>query len=73
VLRSAVDAGYGVSLALTTLAPKGARLLPQKLLAPLPNVTLGLYAREGVVETGRELLLAHMIDMLQASPALAAA
>jgi len=71
VLRSAVDAGYGVSLAPTTLAPKGARLLPEALLAPLPDVTLGLYARDGAAEIGREPLVAHVIDLLQASPALA--
>jgi DNA-binding transcriptional LysR family regulator len=69
VLRSAVDAGYGVSLAPTTLAPKSARLLPEKLLAPLPGVTLGLYASEGA---GREPLLTRMIDLLETSPALGA-
>jgi len=71
VLRSAVDAGYGVSLAPTTLAPKSARLLPEAMLTPLPDVTLGLYAREGAAEVGREPLVAHMIDLLKASPALA--
>jgi DNA-binding transcriptional LysR family regulator len=69
VLRSAVDAGYGVSLAPTTLAPKSAQLLPETLLAPLPEITLGLYASEGA---GREPLLTRMIDLLQASPALGA-
>jgi DNA-binding transcriptional LysR family regulator len=73
VLRSAVDAGYGVSLAPTTLAPKGARLLPQASLAPLPDVTLGLYAREGAGGAGHEPLLTHMIDLLQSSTALCAA
>ncbi len=73
VLRSAIDAGYGVSLAPTTLAPKGARRLPHALLAPLPDVTLGLYAREGAGDTAGGPLLSRMIDMLQASPALAAA
>ena len=73
VLRSAVDAGCGVSLAPTTLAPKGARLLPDSLLGPLPEVTLGLYAREGADASVRATLLAHMIDLLEASPALAAA
>ncbi len=67
VLRSAVDAGYGVSLAPTSLAPKGARLLPDTLLAPLPDVTLGLYARDGAGGVGREPLLTHMIDLLQSS------
>jgi DNA-binding transcriptional LysR family regulator len=71
VLRSAVDAGYGVSLAPTTLAPKGAQLLSATMLAPLPDVTLGLYTRDGASETGREPLVAHMIDLLKASPALA--
>ncbi len=73
VLRSAVDAGYGVSLAPTSLTPKGARLLPQTLLAPLPDVTLGLYARDGEGGAGREALLTHMIDLLQTSTALCAA
>lgn len=73
VLRSAVDAGYGVSLAPTTLAPKGSRLLPGTTLAPLPDVTLALYARDGAGGVGREPLLAHMIDLLQTSPALGAA
>ncbi len=71
VLRSAVDAGYGVSLGPTRLVPKGAQLVPESLLAPLPDVTLGLYVREGAGGVG-EPLLAHMIDLLQASPALAA-
>ena len=73
VLRSAVDAGYGVSLAPRMLAPKGSRLLPEALLAPLPEVTLGLYARDGVGAAAHEPLLSHMIDLLQTSPALAAA
>ena len=68
VLRSAVDAGYGVSLAPVSLAPKGARRLPDTLLAPLPDVTLGLYASEGEAADGA--LVSRMIDMLQASPAL---
>lgn len=67
VLRSAVDAGYGVSLAPVSLAPKGARRVPDTLLAPLPDVTLGLYACEGEAADGP--LLARMIEMLQASPA----
>ncbi len=71
VLRSAVDAGYGVSLAPTVLAPKGARLVSQALLAPLPGVTLGLYARDGARVS--ESLVAHLIDLLQVSPACAAA
>jgi DNA-binding transcriptional LysR family regulator len=73
VLRSAVDAGYGVSLAPTSLAPKAARLLPETLLAPLPDVTLGLYARDRSAESAGEPLLSHMIALLQSSPALAAA
>lgn len=71
VLRGAVDAGYGVSLAPTTLAPKGAQLLSEAMLTPLPDVTLGLYARDGAAETGHEPLVAHMIDLLKAAPALA--
>ena len=70
VLRSAVDAGYGVSLAPRTLAPAGAWQLPQSLLTPLPEVTLGLFSRE---DGERQPLLSHMIDLLEASPALAAA
>jgi DNA-binding transcriptional LysR family regulator len=70
VLRSAVDAGYGVCLAPTPLAPKSARVLPEALLAPLPAVALGLYAREGDEGEGREPLLSHMIDILQTAPAL---
>ena len=45
-----------------TLAPKGSRLLPETLLAPLPDVTLGLYARDGGGAAAREPLLRHMID-----------
>lgn len=71
VLRSAVDAGYGVSVAPTTLAPKGARLLTDAMLTPLPDVTLGLYANEAAIEIGRPPLVDHMIDLLKASPALA--
>ena len=71
MLRSAVDAGYGVSLAPRALAPKGARELPQALLTPLPEVTLGLFAHEDSGE--REPLLSHMIDLLEASPELCAA
>lgn len=67
VLRGAVDAGYGVSLAPVALAPKGSRRLPDTLLAPLPDVTLGLYACEGEATDGP--LVSRMIDMLQASPA----
>ena len=73
VLRSAVDAGYGVALAPTTLAPKGARLLADATLTPLPDVTLGLYANDAAIEIGRPPLVAHMIDLLRASPALALA
>jgi DNA-binding transcriptional LysR family regulator len=69
VLRSAVDAGYGVSVAPVSLAPKGSRRLPNARLAPLPDVTLGLYACEGDATDGP--LLTRMIDMLQASPAFA--
>jgi len=73
VLRSAVDAGYGVSLAPRALAPKTARQLPQMLPTPLPEVTLGLFAREGADEPKRGPLISRVIDLLQASPALAAA
>jgi DNA-binding transcriptional LysR family regulator len=73
VLRSAVDAGYGVTLALTALAPNGARLVSQALLAPLPEVTLALYARDGARADADAPLVAHMIDLLQASPAFASA
>jgi hypothetical protein len=62
-----------VSLAPRILAPKGSRILPDALLAPLPEVTLGLYARDGVGASAHEPLLAHMIDLLHTSPALAAA
>ena len=71
VLRSAVDAGYGVALAPTALIPKGAQALTDKMLTPLPDVTLGLYANDGAVEIGHPPLVAHMIDLLRASPALA--
>ena len=71
VLRSAVDAGYGVSLAPTTLAPKGAQLLPESRLAPLPEVTLGLYARDDAADLDRQPLVDHVIDLLKAAPALA--
>jgi DNA-binding transcriptional LysR family regulator len=67
VLRSAVAAGYGVSVNLKALAPKGATSVTA--LAPLPEVTLGLYARDA---SERGPLLAHMIDAVAASPALAA-
>lgn len=70
VLRSAVDAGYGVALAPTALAPKGARIVPDTLLAPLPPVILGLYAREGADEAASEPLRAHVVDLLQGFPAL---
>ncbi len=64
VLRSAVDAGCGVSLAPRALARNG-----RTPLTPLPEVTLGLFAREG--DAGAPLL-SHMIDLVEASPALAA-
>jgi DNA-binding transcriptional LysR family regulator len=64
VLRSAVEAGCGVSLAPRALARRG-----RTPLTPLPEVTLGLFAREG--DAGAPLL-AHMIDLVEASPALAA-
>jgi len=70
VLRSAVDAGYGVSLAPVSLAPKGARRVPEAALAPLPDVTLGLYAREGEAADGP--LLSRMIELVQGSTALVA-
>lgn len=73
VLRSAVDAGYGVSAVPTGLAPKGARLLPQNAMTSLPEVTLGLFALDGAGSAAREPLLAHMIDLLAASPALGTA
>ena len=73
VLRSAVDAGYGVSLAPNALAPKGARPLPEALLAPLPEIALGLYVSDGAGERAGEPLVAHMIDLLQATPAFACA
>ena len=73
MLRSAVDAACGVALVPNALAPKGAKLLSENLLAPLPEVTLGLYGREGADENARETLVAHMIDLVQASPALASA
>jgi DNA-binding transcriptional LysR family regulator len=65
MLRSAVDAGYGVAMTPTALAPKGARLVSQALLAPLPEIHLGLYGRASAGEP----LVAHLIDLLQASPA----
>jgi len=64
VLRSAVDAGCGVSLAPRALARNG-----RTPLTPLPEVTLGLFARQG--DAGVPLL-SHMIDLVEASPALAA-
>jgi DNA-binding transcriptional LysR family regulator len=67
VLRSAVEAGYGVSVGLKSLAPKQAEAVAA--LTPLPDVTLGLYARDAAE---RSSLLAHMIDAVSASPALAA-
>ena len=54
-------------------SPTRARLLPETLLAPLPDVTLALYASDSGTQAAREPLLAHIIDLLQASPALAAA
>lgn len=71
VLRSAVEAGCGVSLAPTRLVPKNAQVLPGAALAPLPDVTLGLYASDGAAEVGRQPLVSHMIDLLKAAPALA--
>src|SRR5271156_4955496 len=64
VLRSAVEAGCGVSLAPRALARNG-----RTPLTPLPEVTLGLFARQG--DAGVPLL-SHMIDLVEASPALAA-
>jgi DNA-binding transcriptional LysR family regulator len=72
VLKSAVDAGYGVSLAPTALAPAGARRVSEALLAPLPEVTLGLYADDDARASAGEPLVAHMINLLRASPAFAA-
>lgn len=69
VLRSAVEAGYGVCVAPRPLAPENERL-PEALLAPLPEVTLGLYARAGEQGASPAPLLAHMIALLEASPAL---
>ena len=65
VLRSAVEAGYGVSLAPKALAPQATR----RALTPLPDVTLGLFARDAAE---RGPLLTHMIAVVEASPALAA-
>ena len=73
VLRSAVEAACGVALVPHALAPKAAVLLAERQLAPLPEVTLALYGREGADENLREPLVAHVIDLLQASPALASA
>ena len=67
VLRSAVEAGYGVSVGPKSLAPKQTAAI--SALTPLPDVTLGLYARDAAESSS---LLAHMIDAVTASPALAA-
>ena len=46
VLRTAVDSGYGVAPFVAGLAPKSAQIVPASQLAGLPDVTLGLFARE---------------------------
>lgn len=73
VMRSALEAACGVALLPVALAPKGAKLLAERHLAPLPEVKLALYGREGAGENLRESLAAHVIDLLQVTPALASA
>lgn len=70
VLRSAIDSGYGVSAFATGLAPKSARLLPSSQIAGLPDVTLGLFARDGASAPASGPLVERMIDLLSASPAV---
>ncbi len=67
VLRSAVDSGYGVSAFVTGLAPKSAQVVPSTLIAALPDVTLGLFARESAASASARPLVESMIDLLSAS------
>ncbi len=68
-LRSAVDSGVGVSAFVRGLAPKTARVWAASEIAQLPDVALGLFAREGVASEARSLA-ETMIDWLDASVAV---
>jgi DNA-binding transcriptional LysR family regulator len=71
VLRSAVEAGYGVRAVMTGLVSEGARILPPAQLVALPDVTLGLFVRAG--SSPSRALIERVSDLLSSSRALAAA
>jgi len=71
VLRSAVEAGYGVAAFVSGLAPNNGRTAPTSQIGPLPDVTLALYARPGSLP-GKHLI-ERMVELLSASPAVALA
>jgi DNA-binding transcriptional LysR family regulator len=70
VLKSAVDAGYGVCVRPSSWAPQGAHFVPASQIAALPDVTLGLFAPNGRSSEASRPLFARMINLLSASEAL---
>jgi DNA-binding transcriptional LysR family regulator len=70
VLKSAVDAGYGVRAVARGLASSGARFMPSSQIIPLPDVTLGLFARADGSSAPSRALVDHMIGLLSESRAL---
>jgi DNA-binding transcriptional LysR family regulator len=64
VLKSAIDAGYGVRAFPRGLAPEGARFVPSSQISALPDVTLGLFSPVGGSTASTRPLLDHMIDLL---------
>ena len=71
VLRSAVDAGYGVAAFVSGLAPNNGRAAPTSQIGSLPDITLALYARP--TSLAAKHLIERMVELLSASPAVALA
>lgn len=68
-LRTAVDSGFGVSAFVRGLAPKSAQVFSSSEIAALPDVTLGLFARNDTASwTGP--LVDSMIGWLDALPSV---
>lgn len=71
-LTTAVDSGFGVSAFVRGLAPKSARVVPDCAIVGLPDVTLGVYARNDPASSTQSLV-ERMIGWLGALSSVAAA
>ncbi len=73
VLKSAIDAGFGVGAIVSSCAPRSARLLPSSQIAALPDVMLGLYGGADAGSRPVRALIEYLIGLIGAERLAASA